>query len=641
MNSSKANLDELLQELESESDEKKREGARLVGELRERGAIGSLIGLLSDNNEGVQEAAADALVKIDGEEVIQRILPLLKSEAASLRNLVIEILQSLGEKSIDALLSLLKDEDHDVRKFACDMMGNIGSCRAVSHLLAGLNDPNKNVASSAAEALGNIGDKKAVEFLIKSLKSKMWLSCPAAEALGKIGDSRAVEPLIRLILNCSEENNLTLFFAVKALGDIGEVEGGEFLVSFLESAQGAIVTYIIEALEQISLTSGENFLLRADPRKIIPLLLASLKDEDLEARRKAIITLGQIKSSQAIEPLINLLLDSEEEIREAAAQAMVNIDSVHLKDLQRGLTRKEPEIKARLARILGEIGNPQSSEVLIPLLDDEEEEVRIETAYALARTGNSMAEESLLKVLKDEVGHVRSAAANALGELKAKKAIPLLIEALSDPYPDVRKSVALALGKMKSYRGKILPYLLPLCKDRKQETRASALYALGKIGGEGILDALSLTLEDESPQVRQVTVNILRQIKGRSAFSLLQLATNDEDPAVRVAAISGLSQAHKDESIDCLITALSDADFRVRYEAANSLSFKEKKVVDALISTLKDEIGLVQIGAAETLGKMGIHEALAPLRELLNSKDPEVVEAVSKARKRIKSRKGV
>lgn len=63
--------------------------------------------------------------------------------------------------------------------------------------------------------------------------------------------------------------------------------------------------------------------------------------------------------------------------------------------------------------------------------------------------------------------------------------------------------------------------------------------------------------------------------------------------------------------------------------------------MDALISTLKDEIGLVQIGAAETLGKMGIHEALAPLRELLNSKDPEVVEAVSKARKRIKSRKGV
>jgi len=635
MNSSKANLDELLQELESESDEKKRGGARLIGELRERGAIGSLIGLLSDSNEAVQEAAADALVKIEGEEVIQKVLPLLRSEAASVRNLVIEILQSLGEKSIDALLSLLNDENHDVRKFACDMMGNIGSHRAVSHLIATLDDPNRNVASSAAEALGNIGNKEGVEPLIKSLKSKMWLSCPAAEALGKIGDAGAVQPLIRLILNCSEEDNLALFFAVKALGDIGEMEGGEFLISLLESAQGAIITHIIEALEQISVGSGENLLLKAKSGKIIPLLLTSLRNENLEVRRKAIITLGQIKSPQAIEPLINLLLDSEEEIKEAVSETLIVSGSVNIKDLYKGLTSKEPEIRAKLAKILGEIGSPQSSEVLIPLLNDGEEEVRIETAYALAKTGNASAGRSLRKALKDEVGHVRSAAASALGDLKVKEAIPVLIETLSDPYPDVRRSAALALEKMKSYREKILPCLLPLCKNKEEEVRASALYALGKVGGEEILDVLSLSLEDESPKVRQVTVNILRQIKGRSAFSLLQLAANDEDPAVRVAVISGLSQAHRDEAIDCLIAALSDSDFRVRYEAAYNLRFREEKVVNALISALKDEVGLVQIGAAEALGQIGVQEAAAPLRELLHSKDPEVTEAVRRALKKI------
>jgi len=639
MDTPQPGFDEFMKKVKSESEEERRGTAHLLGEMKEKRGVKPLIELLSDRSEAVQEAAADALVKIDGEEVIQGILPLLKSEAAGVRNLVIEILQSLGEKSLDALLSLLKDEDHDVRKFACDILGNIGSHRAVSHLIATLKDPNKNVASSAAEALGNIGDNKAVKPLIKSLKSKMWLSCPAAEALGKIGDSRAVKPLIHLILNCSEENNLTLFFAVKALGDIGEIEGGEFLVSFLESAQGAIVTHIIEALEQISLGSGENLLLKANSGKIIPLLLASLKDEDIEVRRKAIITLGQIKSSQAIEPLINLLLDSEEEIREAAAQALVNVDSVHLKDLQRGLSRKEPEIKARLARILGEIGNPQSGGVLIPLLDNEEEEVRIEAAYALAKIGNTTAKKPLLKALEDKVGHVRSAAANALGELKVKEAIPALIETLSDPYPDVRKSAANALGKMKSYRGKILPYLLSLCKDKRQEVRASCLYALGKVGGEGILDVLSLTLEDESPQVRQVTVNILKKIKGRNAFSLLQLAANDEDPTVRVAAISGLSQAHRDEAIDYLIAALSDADFRVRYEAACNLRFREEKVVCALTSALKDEVGLVQIGAAEALGEIGLEGAAAPLRELLDSKDPEVVEAVGRALEKIENRR--
>ena len=158
---------------------------------------------------------------------------------------------------------------------------------------------------------------------------------------------------------------------------------------------------------------------------------------------------------------------------------------------------------------------------------------------------------------------------------------------------------------------------------------------MGKVGGEEILDVLSLSLEDESPKVRQVTVNILRQIKGRSAFSLLQLAANDEDPAVRVAVISGLSQAHRDEAIDCLIAALSDSDFRVRYEAAYNLRFREEKVVNALISALKDEVGLVQIGAAEALGQIGVQEAAAPLRELLHSKDPEVTEAVRRALKKI------
>ena len=236
------------------------------------------------------------------------------------------------------------------------------------------------------------------------------------------------------------------------------------------------------------------------------------------------------------------------------------------------------------------------------------------------------------------MGHVRSAAANTLGELKVKEAIPFLIETLSDSYPDVRKSAALALGKMKSYRKKILPCLLPLCKDKKEEVRASALDALGKIGGEEILDVLSLSLEDESPQVRQVTVNILKQIKEDRAFSLLQLAVNDEDPRVRIAAISGLSQVCKSEVIDCLIAALSDSDFRVRYEAAYNLRFKEEKVVNALISALKDEVGLVQIGVAESLGEIGLEEAAVSLRELLNSRDTEVKEVVRRALIKIEKR---
>ena len=315
---------EIMKKIKSEDEDERRYIANLLGEIKKEEGIKPLIHLLFDTSPAVQEAAADSLIKIGTKKVVGEIIPLLRSEDASLRNIAVEILEGIGEKAIEPLSSLLQDKDHDIRKFACDILGNIGSSKAITFLIPLLNDQHINVACAAAEALGNIKNKKATQALIEALKGRKWLTYNAIEALGKIGDTRAIKPVAQFLF---KDDPLISFASVKALGEIGDPEGAEYLLPLLGS--DTFNKEVIKALAKIAKKNGKKKIFSFIKNKIkIDLLEKFLKDPDPEVRKSAIYLAGIIKDKKTVPLLIPLLSDNEQEqdVWEEVVKALLEIN---------------------------------------------------------------------------------------------------------------------------------------------------------------------------------------------------------------------------------------------------------------------------------------------------------------------------
>jgi len=187
-------IDELLNDLKSEEEADRRYAAEDLGDLGDPAAVPALIKALEDPAVGVREAAAESLVAIGGRDVCDKVMPLLGSDTAFLRNHAIEILEEIGPDAAEGLIGLCHSPSSDLRKFAMDILGKIGELSDVNAfevIVSALEDKNINVAGAAAEALGRLGDPAAVPILAEYLEGEPWLQCNALNAIAQIGGDEA------------------------------------------------------------------------------------------------------------------------------------------------------------------------------------------------------------------------------------------------------------------------------------------------------------------------------------------------------------------------------------------------------------------------------------------------------------------
>ncbi len=116
----------------------------------------------------------------------------------------------------------------------------------------------------------------------------------------------------------------------------------------------------------------------------VPLLIATLTDENSDVRWRVIITLGWIGDTQAIEPLIAALSDSVWEVRQNAAWA------------------------------LGQIGGSRAAEHLLKAMYDEDEQVCVLAAYALTRIGDTARLQSGMREQNERARRAASAGLSLL-----------------------------------------------------------------------------------------------------------------------------------------------------------------------------------------------------------------------------------
>ncbi len=252
-----------------------------------------------------------------------------------------------------------------------------------------------------------------------------------------------------------------------------------------------------------------------DKRQADPKLFAFLESGDQKIRESAIVALGRIGDSLALEKLLAILESRAggENTKELAVFALGEIESARAAPILLNLV-KDPAsstiLKARAAEALGKIcSNSEAGkelgadavkntslaiiEIVPPpdsKLDPDGKLLTRLALTALLRIKDPSAVQAFLKQLEAVEGDSRWQAAYMLARFKdgISLALPALKKLLSDKEALVRAHAARALGALKS--DEAVAELIVLLKDNDKKVQANSISALGSIASKDACEPL-------------------------------------------------------------------------------------------------------------------------------------------------------
>lgn len=563
-----------------------------------------------------------------------------------------ELLGRIGSgKAIEALIAFLQTEDRHRQWCAAEVLGRLGLDKAVDPLIAALRAQDSNLRCRAAKALGRIGSETAVEAFIAPLRAQdsnvrqttaeafiealqdqdSKVRQTAAEALGQLGSDTATEALILVLQDKDSEVRCR---AAKALGQLGSDTAVDPLVAALQDENVSVLKNAAEALYQIGSPKAAD--------KTAEALGAALQHEDRRVRRNAIEAYGQIDSDTAVEAFIAALQHENSGLRRRAVEALGQLGSdTAVGALIAAFQDEDSEVPWMAASELWWIEFRSGSVVgpLIAALQHENSEVRWMAVKALLWIGSDIAVGALFAALQDENSEVRRSVAESLGLPGSNTAINTLIAALQHENSYVRRTAAEELRQLGSDTA--VEALIAALQDEDEKVRWSVAQALAQLGSDAAIDTLIAALQDEDREVRQRAGEALAQIGSDTAFDALFAALQNKDGAHWKVA-EALGQIGSDTAFDVLIAALQDESSEVRQSVAESLGrLGSDKVVDPLIAALRDQDGAVRWTAAQGLGQIGSEKAVDSLIVALQDEDGYVRWMVAEALGLLGSDRGV
>lgn len=241
--------------------------------------------------------------------------------------------------------------------------------------------------------------------------------------------------------------------------------------------------------EEIRL-SGLQSLYQWDGAERLELIFLSLGDVSWRIRKEAInLFLALPDASSLAERIIALLYDEENAgLRNAAAEILVKLNSSVLPILMKAAASPDHDVRKFILDILGDIGDPCATPLLLNLLQNDAET------------------------------NVRAAAAENLGKIGAVTAVPHMVNALSEPDLLVQFSLLDALGRI----GCTVPVARLVALGENRLLRKPLFDVLGRIGDETALSPLLTGLLDPMRTVREAAILALQGLVSRYGEAVLR-----------------------------------------------------------------------------------------------------------------------
>jgi HEAT repeat protein len=159
--------EEALSMLDDDSAPVRLRAIRRLGERRDTDAKRALCQRLAvEADNAVRDVIAVELARMGGKMVVDGLFPLLKSDDAALRNIVIDILKELPQEVAPRMETLLDDPDPDVRIFLVNVLEALRHPAVEDWLIAVISmDSNVNVVITALDLLNEVGTTAALPAL--------------------------------------------------------------------------------------------------------------------------------------------------------------------------------------------------------------------------------------------------------------------------------------------------------------------------------------------------------------------------------------------------------------------------------------------------------------------------------------------
>lgn len=500
----------------------------------------------------------------------------------------IEKLQQAG-KAPELIKALSYRKDPDIGRAAARALGELGDPRAIPALGAALQGKSDHIREAAALALSQIDHEQARETLLKALEHpQVRVRVAAIAGVGATGDARMIKPLLSIVANHDKE---AYEHALQSLGNIGKTltrsEQETLIVEPLgvllrENRAAPLREPGHETLEWLGWEPEAHVIpseteIKQERKRFHNAILKTLdalgwEPDTSELGADYCIMKGEWEQCieigiPAIEPLLEVFQDGEEEARQQAYLALVKIGKPAAEPLLKALNNEIAEMQKAAFADLVKIGEPAIPEVL-HFLQSDNSDIRRCAVWAMGKIGAPEGYKPLIETFFDLDWGVRREVHAALVEIGAP-VIPMLVAALNHPNDEVRWGVAGTL--------EVLGW-----KPEPDETGATYWIIKGRWDecvaiGPPAIPPLIARFVHWDPYVCQKAANTLSRI-GKPALPALLTTLTSEKPAARKYAAITLGLIGDEQAVPYLqFLSSQDPAEAVRQFATRSLTAIQKK----------------------------------------------------------------
>ncbi|MCE5311913.1 MAG: HEAT repeat domain-containing protein [Nitrospiraceae bacterium] len=507
--------------LNDKDDDVRKFGLDLMGEIKTGVDVKLVVPMLKDSNPNVRAAAAKTIGLLNYADAVPQLIQAINDEEW----VCFSVLESLGEMraedSVPAIGALLNDNTSPAVRFAAiEVLGNIGSGKAIPYLMGYLSDADSDETNAIIKSMIQIGitpdmadltdhllvmlQKSDDEDLEITLRGIIDLNCKAAVRdlinlagsldISILGNEEKVEQIRNAIKNIDSEDELLKILeddqtryrgrslTIGLLGEMKSVKAVPAILRNLKDTSRDMRRASAKALGDIG--SHES---------VGSLLDASQTDADAHVRKAAIQALGNIGTREAFAPLMSLLeVEKYFDVKEEIVKALMMIDQKAFIDGFGVYNNSVKEITAGIVR---------DADLLIQLANDPDERVKIAAVKGLGFVTGQQAANRLVAFLSDTNPEIRKAAVAGLGN--AGICSQELISALDDKDQWVRFYAVKSVAQTCDDREQLVHLMSKMLNDEFIPVVMSAIDAIKEIGGAEAYEALSPLAEHPNDDIKE------------------------------------------------------------------------------------------------------------------------------------------
>lgn len=364
------------------------------------------------------------------------ILPMLKDPDPGISSKICQYLIVSGDRAMAVLEAAMAAPDAELRCRAIEILGRIGSRRAIGMLIESMQNADDELAWRVTESLKSYGTRCVLPLLEALDKTQGSMRNYLALVLAEINDPRSIEKFIQVL---SGDDPDLCGTAALVLGKLGGARSIQGLVKALVANSLRIQQYKRKSDPKSFTFTGVQAHIAAALVKTgtaaVPLLIEELKGlSDPETAKVVLSILGKIGSPESLAPLVSI----------AGRHA-----KLHTRQLLEVVRAMESTADTRCIQVLSEI-------LWAPGKEQSVYEAVIKT---LQTVDAEAAELVLIRALQHENAAARFYAIIALETRKSANAIPYLIDILRDPNPLTN---ARAMAALEKFGARALPHLLEM-----------------------------------------------------------------------------------------------------------------------------------------------------------------------------------